>query len=97
MIRDGQTVRIHSRGVTAALWALAVFLTWTAIFDDAVVTSATVYTRQQIRRHERGEPTLSITEGFSPSVTRAAWHASAWAGAVALVGVWVVWRLPRHP
>jgi hypothetical protein len=65
-------------GVAIALWLTFVFVAWNVIYDRYVAISAVEFTRQQILRQQRGEPTTSIHTGFSPSVGDAAWRASLW-------------------
>jgi hypothetical protein len=85
------------RSTVAALWAIAAFVSWHVAFDDGVADGATAFTREQIRRRQQGLPTVSIDEGFSPSVARAARTASYWGGVVLGVGLIVVWRMPGEP
>lgn len=89
------------RRTTAALWLVFAFVTWNVVFDREVSIAATAFTRDQIVRHQRGQPVIPIDEAFSPRVRRAALTASAWAGVViacgAVVSSWPLrTRTPGH-
>ncbi len=60
------------------LWLGLACVTWNVVFDRAVAVAALGFTREQIQRHQQGQPVSSIDEGFSPRVRAAAKTASAW-------------------
>lgn len=74
------------RGVVVALWCVFAFVTWNVIFDRLVATAAVEFTRDQVMRHQGGQPLTSIHEGFSPRVREAALLASLWTVPVVAVG-----------
>jgi len=76
-----------SKRAALILWAAFAFVTWNVVYDRNVYVAAVRYTQQQIQRHQRGEQVSSIEEAFTPELGRAALRASAWGGAVLLVGV----------
>ena len=69
---------MNRRGVIVALWLVFAGLAWNVMFDRLVWTAATDFTREQVRRHEAGEPVASIHDAFSPRVRAAAVQASLW-------------------
>jgi hypothetical protein len=74
------------RGIAILLWIAFAAVAWNVVFDRAVADAATAYTREQIRRDQRGEPTESIDVAYRPQVRSAAVSASAVAGAVLICG-----------
>jgi hypothetical protein len=66
------------RGLVISLWLVFACVAWNVIFDRLVWTAATEFTREQVLRHQAGDPVTSIHEGFSPRVRAAALHASLW-------------------
>jgi hypothetical protein len=86
------------RGAVAAwlLWIAFAFVTWNVAFDRYVFVAAAQFTREQVLRHERGEPVSSIEEGFAPELNRAFWRASAWGSAVLGVGTCLTYWAARR-
>jgi hypothetical protein len=76
----------NSRTILLVLWLACAFVTWNVVFDRKVAGAATEFTRAQILRRQQGQPVISIDDGFSPRVYRAALEASAWAAAVLVAG-----------
>jgi hypothetical protein len=81
-------MRVSTAKKTAlVLWIAFAFVTWNVVFDRHVYVAAVRFTQQQIARHQRGEQVSSIEEAFTPELGRAALRASAWGGAVLVVGI----------
>jgi hypothetical protein len=75
------------RLVAFCLWLVFGFVTWNVVFDRRVAVAAVAFTREQTRQYQRGAPTVSIDDGFSPSVRTAAVDATAWAGGFTALGL----------
>jgi hypothetical protein len=73
-------------GVAIALWCVFAFVTWNVIYDRLVAVAAVEFTRDQITRHQTGQPVTSIHEGFSPRVREAALEASLWTTPILAAG-----------
>jgi hypothetical protein len=69
------------------LWAIAVFVTWNAVFDREVAVAAIEFTRDQILRYDRGEAVHTIEGAFRPQVAHAAVVATVWAALVLAGGL----------
>jgi hypothetical protein len=74
------------RRVAIALWVVFAVVAWNVIFDRLVWTAATEFTRDQVLRHQAGQPVTSIHEGFSPRVRIAAMQASLWTLPIVVAG-----------
>jgi hypothetical protein len=72
-------------------WAIFAFVTWNVVFDRAVAVAGSEFARQQILRHQQGQPVQSIDQAFSPHVRAAAVTATGWAGVVIAAGGVVLW------
>jgi hypothetical protein len=81
-----------NRRLVLALWIVFAFVTWNVVFDRRVAVAAIEFTRDQVGRHERGEPVLFIEDAFTPRVRTAALEASLYAGAVLAAGGLVHFR-----
>jgi hypothetical protein len=77
---------MRRRGVVVALWCVFAFVAWNVIFDRLVATAAVEYTREQVIRHQDGQPLTSIHQGFSPHVREAALRASLWTSPIVAAG-----------
>jgi hypothetical protein len=78
-----------SRGRRAVLiiWAVFAFVTWNVVFDRQVYLAAVEFTQQQIERHQRGQPVISLDVAFRPRLHEAALRASLWGGSVLIAGM----------
>lgn len=85
---------MKNRRVVVALWLACAFVTWNVVFDRGVAVAAVEFTRDQIARHQQGEPVAFIDDAFSPRVRAAALEASLYAIAILVVGGVVVFRKP---
>jgi hypothetical protein len=83
-----------SRRVVLALWLAWAFVTWNVVFDRAVAVAGAEFTRDQIARHQQGEPVAFIEEAFTPRVRAAAVEASLYAAVILVAGAVVVVRKP---
>jgi hypothetical protein len=61
-----------------ALWILLAIVVFNVRFDWQARAAAHVFVRSQIVRHQQGQPTLSINEGYRPMVRQAARDAGIW-------------------
>ena len=77
----------RSGAVPFCLWLVFGVVTWNVVFDRRVAVAAVAFTREQTRQHQQGAPTVSIEDGFSPSVRTAAVDATAWAGGFTALGL----------
>lgn len=78
------------RRLAAILWLALVVVTWNVVFDRAVWQAADVFTRDNIERHQRGEPLPTLAAAYRPHVRQAALLASAWASGVFVLGAVVL-------
>ena len=74
------------RRVVVVLWCVFAFVAWNVIFDRLVATAAVEFTRDQVMRHQGGQPLTSIHDGFSPRVRDAALLASLWTAPIVAAG-----------
>jgi hypothetical protein len=61
-----------------ALWFLLAIVVFNVRFDWQARKAGHAFVRSQIVRHQQGQATLSINEGFRPMVRQAALDASIW-------------------
>ena len=71
-------------------WAIFAFVTWNVVFDRAVAVAGSEFAREQILRHQQGQPVRSIDDAFSPRVRAAAVTACGWTAVVLGAGVVVM-------
>ena len=69
-----------------ALWLVCAFVVWNVTFDRYVATAAHEFTREQVIAHQQGGVVRRIDDALRPRVRNAAIGASAWGGAVLLIG-----------
>ena len=69
-----------------ALWFLLAIVVFNVRFDWQVRLAGHAFVRSQLVRHQQGQPTLSINEGFRPMVRQAALDASMWLILIAASG-----------
>lgn len=70
-----------------ALWILLAIVVFNVTFDWQVRMANHAFVRSQIVRQQRGQPTLTIEQGFRPMVRQAAFDSSVWLVAIAVAGV----------
>ena len=68
------------------LWLLLAMAVFSVKFDWDVRAANHAFVRSQIVRHQQGLPTLTINDGFRPTVRGAARHAAVWLAAIAATG-----------
>jgi hypothetical protein len=73
-----------------ALWILLALVVFNVTFDWQVRAAAHTFVRSQIVRHQQGQPTLSIADGFRPMVRQAALDSSVWLVLIAAIGTGAV-------
>jgi hypothetical protein len=61
-----------------ALWFVLAIVVFNVRFDWQVRAANHAFVRSQIVRHQQGQPTLSINDGFRPMVRQAARDAGIW-------------------
>jgi hypothetical protein len=72
--------------IAMALWFLLAIVVFNVRFDWQVRLAGHAFVRSQLVRHQQGQPTLSINEGFRPMVRQAALDASMWLILIAASG-----------
>jgi hypothetical protein len=72
--------------VAMALWFLLAIVVFNVRFDWQARMAGHAFVRSQIVRHQHGQPTLSINEGFRPMVRQAALDGGAWFLGIAIAG-----------
>lgn len=78
--------------IAMALWFLLGIVVFNVRFDWQVRMAGHAFVRQQVVRHQQGQPTLTINDHFRPLVRTAAVDGGRWflviasAGAVSIFG-----------
>ena len=72
--------------IALGLWILLAIVVFNVTFDWQVRTANHAFVRSQIVRHQQGQPTLTIAEGFRPMVRQAALDSSRWLVVIAVAG-----------
>jgi hypothetical protein len=55
-------------GIVLVLWLTFAFVTWSVVFDRQVQIAGYAFTREQILRHQQGQPLLTLDDAFTPRV-----------------------------
>jgi hypothetical protein len=68
------------------LWLLLAVAVFSVMFDWQTRVAAHQFVQAQVARHQRGEPLISINDGYTPMVRAAAARAAVWLVAIAAAG-----------
>ena len=69
-----------------ALWILLAVTVFSVTFDWQTRVASHEFVQAQVLRQQRGQPTISINDGFTPMVRAAARRSAVWLVAIAVAG-----------
>lgn len=76
-----------SRRAALLAWLVFASVAWNVVFDRQVAVAGARFVQASVERHQAGRPFVTIARGYRPEVSRAAWQASLWAGAILAAGL----------
>ena len=79
-----------------ALWFLLAIVVFNVRFDWQTRAANYAFVRSQVVRHQQGQATLSINDGFRPMVRQAAIDSSVWLISIAAVGAMLAFVAARR-
>jgi hypothetical protein len=91
---DGRSGR-RKQQIAIALWILLAVVVFNVTFDWQTRAAGHAFIRSQVERHEHGQPTVSINDGFRPMVRAAAVRSAVWLVLIAATGTALVMASSR--
>ena len=69
------------------LWLLLAVVMFNVTFDWETRAAGYAFVTSQVARHQAGQPTITINDGFRPMVRAAARHSAVWLVGIAAFGI----------